>query len=146
MKREKTMIQQMKVRHGTPAWFDMVGAVMRDAATAAGLPSDFSVSLVERYSDGIELSPGLFQGLRFEIVNGAPSFRHGARLDEHGDVTVTVSMAGSLTLNTLYGDDPRFPAAFARLRASGELTVDGDLSRLGSWFDGVHDRIVDRTA
>lgn len=106
---------------------------------------DVNVSLVERYTDGIELDNGLVQGLRFEITGGRPSFRPGSRRDEQGDVTVEVTTAASRTLNTLYGADARFSAALANLRANGEFKVDGDLEPLGDWFLAVHDRIVDRT-
>jgi hypothetical protein len=139
------MTANMKVPHGTTEWFDMVGTVLMDAATQVGLLPDHNVRLVERYTDGIELSPGLIQGLRFEIVDGKPSFRLGARLDECGDVTVGVTKAASYTLNTLRSDDPHFHAALANLQANGEFKVDGDLSQLGSWFSVVHDRIVDQT-
>lgn len=124
----------------------MVGTVLEDAATHARLPPDFNVCMVERYTDGIELSPGLLQGLRFEIIGGKPSFRLGAGRDERGDITIEVTKAASHTLNTLRGADPDFRAALADLQANGELKVDGDLSRLGSWFSVVHDRIVDRTS
>lgn len=140
------MTKDMKLPHGTTEWFNMVGTVLMDAARQAELLPHQNVCLVERYTDGIELSPGLFQGLRFEIVGGKPSFRLGAQFDERGDVTVDVTKAASYTLNTLRGDDPLFHAAFADLQANGDFKVDGDLSRLGSWFSVVHDRIVDKTS
>lgn len=123
----------------------MVGKVLVDAAMQAGLPPECNVRLVERYIDGIELSPGLVQGLRFDIINGKPAFQLGARRDERGDITVEVTKAASYTLNTLRSDDPHFHAAFVNLQAASELKIDGDLSQLGSWFSAVHDRIVDRT-
>lgn len=132
--------------HGTAQWFEMVGKVLLDAATQAGLPADCNIRLVERYIDGIELSPGLVQGLRFEIADGKPAFQLGAGRDERGDITVLVTKAASYTLNTLRSDDPHFHAAFTNLQATGALKIDGDLSRLGSWFSVVHDRIVDRTS
>ena len=135
----------MKVPHGTTAWFEMVGAVMEDAATQAALPSDFNICLVERYTDGVDLGAGLAQGLRFEIIGGKPSFRPGARADERADVTVEVTVAASRQLNTLHGDDPRFAIALADLQRTGQLNIDGDLARLGDWFGAVHDRIVHRT-
>ena len=135
-----------KVVHGTPAWFEMVGALMIDAALRArpGPPAD--VSLVERYTDGPELDGGLAQGLRFAIAAGKPSFRHGVRRDERGDITIDVTTAASRTLNTLYGADPRFAAALAGLQARGDFRIEGDLARLGEWFARVHDRIVARTS
>ncbi|USX25933.1 hypothetical protein NHH73_25750 [Oxalobacteraceae bacterium OTU3CINTB1] len=135
----------MKILHGTTAWFDMVGALMKDAAAQAALPADFNVSLVERYTDGVQLGAGLAQGLRFEIVGGKPSFRLGAGPNEQADITVEVTVAGSRQLNTLHGADPRFSAALAKLQSTGQLKIDGDLARLGGWFDGVHDQIVQRT-
>nr|WP_314547545.1 hypothetical protein [uncultured Massilia sp.] len=136
----------MKIPHGTPAWFAMVGTAMVDAARQAALPPDLHVSLVERYTDGIEVAPGLLQGLRFDIAGGQPSFRIGAGPDERGDVTIAVTAAASRALNTMPGADPRFAALFADLQACGVLTIDGDLARLGAWFGAVHDRIVERTA
>lgn len=134
-----------KVAHGTAAWFDMVGRVLQDAATQAKLAPDVHVCLVERYIDGRELGQGLVQGLRFEIVGGKPAFRRGARQDERGDITVEVTQAASHALNILYAADPRFLTTLADVQAKGEFTVDGDLVRLGTWFEVAHDRIVDRT-
>lgn len=131
--------------HGTTQWFEMVGKVLVDAAMQAGLPPACNIRLVERYIDGIELSPGLVQGLRFDITNGKPAFQLGAGHEERGDITVEVTKAASYTLNTLRSDDPRFHAAFINLQSAGELKIDGDLSQLGNWFSAVHDRIVDRT-
>lgn len=135
----------MKIAHGTTAWFGMVGSLMVEAAVKAKLPPGLQVSLVERYTDGIDMGEGLVQGLRFDIIGGQPSFRLGARRDERGDITIEVTAAGSRTLNALRGDTPYFHAALAELQASGELKVDGDFSQLGSWFGAVHDLIVDRT-
>lgn len=135
----------MKILHGTTAWFEMVGALMKDAASRAALPADFNIGLVERYTDGVDLGGGLVQGMRFEIVRGEPSFRLGAEPNEQANITVEVTMAGSRQLNTLYGDDPRFSAALAHLQGTGQLKIDGDLARLGEWFSAVHDQIVHRT-
>ena len=136
----------MKIPHGTTAWFEMVGSVMVDAATQAALPSGANISLVERYTDGVDLGTGMAPGLRFEIVDGKPSFRLGARAHERADITVEVTAAASRRLNTLYGDDPRFHAALADLQRTGQLKIDGDLAGLGDWYDTVHDQIVHRTA
>jgi hypothetical protein len=133
------------IPHGTLQWFEMVGKVMVDAATQAGLAPDCNISLLERYIDAVELSPGLVQGLRFDIIDGKPAFRLGAGADERGDITVEVTKAASYALNTLRSDDPHFHAAFTTLQASGQLKIGGDLSQLGSWFSAVHDQIVDRT-
>jgi hypothetical protein len=140
------MTEGMKIAHGTSAWFDMVGTVLMDAAMEAELLPTYNVCLVERYIDGIEVGPGLVQGLRFEIVGGKPFFRLGARHDEWGDVTVDVTKAASYTLNTLRSADPRFRAAFDELQGNDELKVEGDLSLLDRWFGVVHDRIVGRTS
>lgn len=134
-----------KVRQGTPAWFEMVGTLMSDAAARSGLPADRNVSLVERYTDGIELSDGLIQGLRFEIVNGQPSFRVGVGRDERAEITVEVTSAAARKLNALHSADPAYSAARDRFLSTGEMRVDGDLSRLGDWLEAVHDPIVDRT-
>ena len=135
----------MQIRHGTAAWFAMVGGVMRDAALQAALPSDFRLGLVERYTDGSPLGPGLVQGLRFDIAGGAPAFRIGALANETADITIEVTSAASHALNRLYAADPAYGAALAAFQASGALRIEGDLARLGAWFGAVHDRIVART-
>lgn len=136
---------ELRVAHGTPAWFAMVGQVMTAAASQAALPPDLDVCLVERYTDGAELAPGLLPGLRFEIRAGRPSFRAGALPGERGDVTLEVTTAASRTLNPLYGADAAFTAAFSAFLADGQLKIEGDLAALGDWFSGVHDCIVERT-
>jgi hypothetical protein len=135
-----------RLAHGTEAWFEMVGRLMCEAAARAALPPDLNFSLVERYLDGVPRSDGFVQGLRFDIRDGQPCFRVGALPDEEADVTVEVTAAASRKLNTLYANDPRYAAALARLQASGELRIHGDLAGLGVWFGGVHDPIVERTA
>jgi hypothetical protein len=132
--------------HGTAAWFAMVGGLLCEAATQAALPPTIHISLVERYSDGAALGGGLIQGLRFDIAGGQPTFRVGAHPGEQADITVEVSAAASLTLNSLYSADPAFHAALAEATRSGALRIYGDLGRLGDWFGAVHDAIVDRTA
>jgi hypothetical protein len=139
------MTHDAKLQQGTAAWFEMVGTLMRNAATRSGLSQDLNVSLVERYSDGSELGDGLVQGIRFEIVAGAPSFRVGARPGESADVTVEVTAAAARALNLLFSTDPDYERARARLNETGEMRVDGDPSRLGCWLDAIHDPIVDRT-
>lgn len=139
------MPDNTKVAHGTAAWFEMAGGAMAQAATKAKLATDLNVCLVERYTDGVELSPGLIQGLRFDIKEGQASFRVGARPDELADIMVEVTAAASRELNSLYSGDPRFAAALARLTDNGSMRVQGDFARLGAWFGSVHDPIVDRT-
>jgi hypothetical protein len=139
------MTTDAKVRQGTTAWFEMVGRLMREAASRSGLSPELNVSLVERYTDGVELSEGLVQGIRFDILGGKPSFRVGARPDERADVTVEVTAAAARELNTLRSADPSYQAARDKFLSTGEMRVDGDPSRLGGWLDAVHDPIVDRT-
>jgi hypothetical protein len=139
------MTTDAKVRQGTTAWFEMVGRLMRAAASRSGLSPELNVSLVERYTDGIELSEGLVQGIRFDILGGKPSFRVGARPDERADVTVEVTAAAARELNTLRSTDPSYQAARDKFLRTGEMRVDGDPSRMGSWLDATHDPIVDRT-
>jgi hypothetical protein len=140
------MTPRMKVAHGTTAWFSMAGSLMCEAASRAALSPALNVSLVERYTNGIELSDGRVQGLRFDIIGGKPSFRVGACHDEVADITVEISAEASRALNSLYGTDPNFGLAFARFQSTGELRIDGDFARLGAWFNSVHDPIVERTA
>ncbi len=47
-----------------------------------------NVSLVERYTDGGDLSKGFVQGIRFDILGGKPSFRVGAQHGERADITM----------------------------------------------------------
>lgn len=140
------MMSIPKLRLGTAAWFEMVGALMSEAAKRSGLPAGLTVSFVERYTDGVELSEGAVQGISFDIVDGEPSFRVGVRPGEQGDITVEITVAAAQTLNSLRSVDPAYRAAIDRFRRTGEMRVDGDLSRMGTWLEAVHDRIVDRTA
>lgn len=103
------------------------------------------MSLVERYTDGLELSEGLVQGLRFDIVAGMPSFRVGVRKDERADVTVEVTTAAAHELNLLRSTNPAYQTTLGNFVASGEMRVDGDPSQMGDWLNAVHDPIVDRT-
>lgn len=134
-----------KVRQGTTAWFEMVGGLMTDAASRSALSPDLDVSLVERYTDGIELSEGLVQGIRLDIVGGKLSFRIGARPDEQADVTVEITATAARELNSLRSADPNYAAARDKFLRTGEMRVHGDPSRMGAWLDATHDPIVDRT-
>jgi hypothetical protein len=134
-----------KLRLGTAPWFEMVGALMCEAAARSGLPPSLNVAFVERYVDGIELSQGFVQGIRFDIVDGKPSFRAGVRLGERGDITIEITTAAAQMLNGLRTADPAFEPAMDGFRITGEMRVDGDLSRMGDWLEVVHDTIVDRT-
>ncbi|MFT3719663.1 hypothetical protein [Pseudorhodoferax sp.] len=145
MAKEKEVTPTSKIRHGTAEWFRMVGTLMSEAASQAGLAPELTLSFVERYTDGAELSDGLVQGIRFDIVQGKPSFRIGARRDERADITVEVTAAAARQLNVLRSADAKFPATRGRMLSTGELKVDGDLSRMGKWMEDVHDPIVDRT-
>lgn len=139
-------MSDIKLPHGTTAWFEMVGTVMQQAASQAGLPAHFNLSLLERYTDAVQAGEGMAPGLRFDIVAGKPFFRLGARYGESADITIAISAAASHRLNTLHGADPQFHAALADFLGNGAMTVDGDLAQLGDWFAPVHDRIVARTA
>lgn len=140
------MTTNAKVDHGTVAWFDMAGRLLCEAALQAGLPTDLNVSLVERYTDGVDLSAGLVQGLRLDIIGGKPSFRVGAQPDERADVMVEVTAAAARKLNSLQSADPNYHTARDNFLRTGEMRVDGDPTRLGGWLDAVHDPIVDRTS
>lgn len=139
------MATEPKLLQGTTAWFGMVGQLMSEAASRSGLSPELNLSLVERYSDGEELSEGLVQGIRFDIRGGVPSFRVGVRCDERAEVTIEISAAAARALNSLRSDHPTFPATRDAFLRTGEMRVDGDPSRLGDWLDAVHDPIVDRT-
>ncbi len=134
-----------RLTHGSPQWFEMVGTLMCEAAARAGLPHDFALSLVERYTDGAGWRDGTLQGLRFDISAGIPAFRVGVLPDETGDITVELTAAASLELNGLRSADPRYRAALARLHAEGAMRIEGDPARLDDWFAAVHDPIVERT-
>jgi hypothetical protein len=140
------MSTRHRLQQGTAAWFEMVGAMMAQAASRAGLPPDLTLSLVERYTDGVELSPGLRQGIRFDIQDGAPSFRAGVKPGERGDITVEVTAQAARDLNRLSSADPRYAQARQRFTDNGDYRIEGDAARLGSWLEAVHDPIVERTA
>lgn len=129
----------------TVARFEKVEGLMCESAARTALPPGLNFGLVERDLDGIPLSGGFVQCLHFDIRDGQPSFMAGAMPDEKADVTVEVTAAASRELNTLYANDPRYVAGLARLQASGELKIRGDLVDLGAWFARVHDPIVDCT-
>lgn len=131
---------------GSPDWFAMVGEVLVTAARAADLPANLSVSLVEHYIDGPEIAAGLFQGLRFEISNGVPSFRAGAMPGETGDIIIHVTADVAQRLNQLYASDPILAQVQQAALANGQFRIEGDPSRLGAWFGATHDEIVSRTA
>jgi hypothetical protein len=139
------MTTDAKLTQGTTAWFEMVRGQMRDAAVRFGLSSDLNVSLVERYTDGAELSEGLLQGIRFDIEDGEPSFRIGALRDERADVTVEVTAAAARELNLLHDADPKYRTARDGFLSSGDMRVDCDIAKLGGWLESAHDPIVDRT-
>ena len=131
---------------GSPGWFAMVGEVLVTAARAADLPADLSVSLVEHYIDGFEIAPGLFQGLRFDITNGVPSFRTGVTPGEIGDITIHVTPDVAQRLNQLYASDPTLAQVQQAALADGQFRMEGNPSKLGAWFEATHDEIVSRTA
>lgn len=136
----------MKIAHGTPAWFDMVGRLVCEAASRAELPPDLSWSLVERYRDGSLLPDGRVQGLRIDIQHGTPSFRIGVGPDERGDVTIEILREVAHELNLLRAADPAFAGARERALRTGDMRVDGDLAPAAVWLEAAHDPIVDRTA
>lgn len=69
------MTEDMKLCQGTTEWFNMLGTLMSEAASRAGLSPQLTLSLVERYTDGVDLFEGLVQGIRFDITGGKSSFR-----------------------------------------------------------------------
>jgi hypothetical protein len=139
------MTRDAKICHGTTAWFEMVGTLMSEVASQSGLSPELNLSLVERYTDGVELSEGLVQGLRFDILRGKSSFRVGARRDEWADVMIEITAAAARKLNRLRSADPNYTAALEGFLSTGEMRVQGDPSRMGGWLNAVHDRIVNRT-
>ena len=134
-----------KILQGSAEWFDMVGRLMCEAAAGSGLSPDLDLSLVERYTDGAEITEGRVQGIRFDIRGGKPSYRVGATKDERADITVEITAAAARALNALRSTDPAYPLARERYLATGEMHVEGDPSSLGQWLEEVHDPIVDRT-
>lgn len=139
------MTDHERLRQGTTAWFEMVGTMMVEAARRANLPGDLNVSLVERYTDGVMLSDGLGQGIRFEIVGGEPSYRVGAQPHEQANVVIEVTANAAKTLNALRSSDPKYRAASELFLGTGEMRVNGDILQLGDWLAAAHDPIVDRT-
>ncbi|MGD0107501.1 MAG: hypothetical protein ABSC06_26200 [Rhodopila sp.] len=68
------MTTDAKLRHGTMAWFELVGTLLCKAALNFGRSPELNLSQVERYTDGVELSEGLVQGMRFDTWEpGHPS-------------------------------------------------------------------------
>lgn len=139
------MTTEAKIRQGTAAWFEMVGTLMGEAALQSGLSPELNLSLVEHYTDGVELSEGLVQGLRFDILSGKPAFRVGARPEERADVMIEITASAARKLNNLRSADPNYTAALEHFLSTGEMRVEGDPSRMGGWLYAVHDPIVNRT-
>jgi len=139
------MTTDERLRHGSEAWFRMLGDLLCEAAARADLPEDLSASLLERYTDGTPGADGLVQGIRFDIVAGRPSFRVGVRLDERADVVIEITSAAARTLNTLRAADPDYRAALDRFAGTGEMRIEGDPSIFGRWLPAIHDRVVERT-
>ncbi len=100
---------------------------------------------MESYTDGVDLSEGHVQGIRFDIRSGKPSFRVGARHGEWADISIEITAAAARELNNLYAADPNYHVARDKFLSTGEMRVDGDPSQMGDWLNAVHDRIVDRT-
>jgi hypothetical protein len=69
----------------------MVGTLVCGAVSRAGTMPNRNGSLVERHYDGVTLSDGLLQGIRFDIRDGQMSFRVGVRPEERGNVTIEVA-------------------------------------------------------
>ena len=132
-------------KQGTREWFEMVGSTMTRVALASIHDRGLTVSLVERYTDGDDLAPGLKRGIRFDLVDGAPSFRAGALPDETADIVVEVTAEAARALNEVRSDDPSYAALRQHFVDSGDLRVTGDPTPLAALLDAVHDPIVDRT-
>lgn len=139
------MPAETKFRHGTAAWFEMVGTLMCETASRSRPAPNLNLSLVERYVDGVELADDLVQGIRFDIAGGKPSYRIGALRNERGDVTVEATAAAARELNRLRSVDPAYQLLREKYLRTGEIRVAGDPSRLGRWLEAVHDPIVERT-
>ncbi|WP_222308457.1 hypothetical protein [Rhizobium leguminosarum] len=135
------MDAQAKFRQGTAGWFEMMGTLMCEAALHAGLTLDFNLTLVERYTDGVELAGGHVQGIRFDIINGQPSFRIGVRRDERGDVTIEITARAARALNVLRSCDPDYQTA----SRFSEVGRDEGWRRSVAVGEMVHDLIVERT-
>lgn len=123
-----------RLTQGTDEWFAMVGSMMCDAARGSDLSPDLTVSFVERYTDGVLLADGSVRGIRFDITNGIPSFRHGVDRDEHGDVTIEITSSVARKLNLLKTTDPEYRAAIDLALQSGDMKVQGDPALLGNWL------------
>lgn len=139
------MQTEPKVPQGTTAWFEMVGTLLCEAAMASGLPPHMNLSMIERYTDGVELSAGLVQGIRFDIVDGQPSYQVGVQADQHADITMEITAAAAKQLNKLYSADPAYGAALNAHLSTGAMRLSGDTSTIGGWLASVHDPIVART-
>lgn len=140
------MTPAQKIPHATTAWFEMVGALMCEAVSDAPLAADYSISLLERFTDGAVHANGLIDGFRVDVIAGKPVFRVGVGADETAEIVIEVTRKGSYDLNSRYAADPSFETTLAGLLASGDMRIEGDLSRASEWMGSVHDPIVERTA
>lgn len=130
---------------GSRGWFEMVGALLCQAIAQEGPAPELEWSLVERYSDGFELAPGLVQGIRLDISGGKARYRVGVARDETGDATVEVNSATARALNLLPKADPAFERIMAAALAADTLRIEGDLAPIAPALANTHDEIVART-
>lgn len=123
----------------------MIGALLCEAIARKGPDPHLAWLLVERYSDGFELAPGLVQGLRLDIRGGEARFRVGVGREESGDATIDVTSATARALNLLPQADPGFDRTTAAALAAGSLRIKGDLVPIAAALFKTHDEIVART-
>lgn len=135
------------VRHlqGSHGWFEMIGALLCEAIAEEAPDTELEWSLIERYSDGFELAPGLVQGIRLEIRGGNARYRVGVRREETGDATIEVTSATARALNLLPKADPAFDRIQAAALAAGSLRIEGDPTPIATALSKTHDEIVVRT-
>jgi len=133
-----------RFQFGTQQWLEMVGQEMQRGLERTPQAPGYAISFVERYHGAPMLDEHTMLGFRVEIRGGAMTFQAGVTASEAADLVIDADVEVIEQLTVLKTDDPEFQALAARSMDEGLMKVTGD-REIGSWSDGVHDAICDRT-
>jgi hypothetical protein len=138
-------VTHARLLFGTPLWLEMVGEEMKRGIVRTPQARDYSISFVERYHGAPIRDDGTTLGFRVDIHAGALMFRAGVTSTEVADVVIDADVEVIKRLTVLKTDDPHFQALVAKSISEGSMKVTGDRA-IGTWSNGVHDAVCDRTA
>ena len=132
-----------RLRFGTAHWLEMVGEEMKRGLARTPQADGYAISFVERYHGAPMRSDGAMLGFRVEIRAGSLEFTGGVTATEAADVVIDADVEVIRRLTVLKSDDPEFDALVAKSISEGSMKVTG--GPIGTWSNGVHDAICDRT-